>query len=155
MFYLSFIEMWDEVHENREKMLQIYIEDEYLSRVLSKAEIILIRNLLEEVVPTQNIEEFCAALHVTAEDLEEMLGVPTSVIMDWKANGIPDHTKKMITYIIATGRIEDGRCHTCQGCGEFFFTTDSKEVMCEDCHREIGAEALDRYVLHKLRDLLN
>ena len=148
-----FNELWAEAHEDREEMLALYDTLEYLPRLLTQAEIILVRDLIEAATPTQSFAQFCTAVKMTAEEIAEEFEIPTEVIADWDINGIPDYAKKMIACSVVSARIEDGRCHTCQGCGEFFFSADPKEVMCEDCKRDMAAEMLDRYVLLKLHAL--
>lgn len=147
MMNSTFNEIWAEAHEDREEMLALYDTLEYLPRLLTKAEIILVRDLIEAVASTKNFAEFCDAIEMTADEIAEEFEIPAEVIADWEANGIPEYAKKMIACSVVSARIEDGRCHTCQGCGEFFFTADPKEVMCEECKQEIAAEMLDRYVL--------
>ena len=149
MMNSTFNELWAEAHEDREEMLALYDTLEYLPRLLTKAEIILVRDLIEAAAPTKTFAEFCSAIGMTADEIAEEFEIPAEVIADWEANGIPEYAKKMIACSVVSARIEDGRCHTCQGCGEFFFSTDPKEVMCEDCKREMATEMLDRYVLLK------
>lgn len=154
MFYQAFKEMWADAHEDREEMLALYDTLEYLPRLLTKAEIILVRDLIEAAASTKNFAEFSDAIEMTADEIAEEFEIPAEVIADWEANGIPEYAKKMIACSVVSVRIEDGRCHTCQGCAEFFFTTDSKEVMCEECRREIGVEALNRYLLLKMNGII-
>jgi hypothetical protein len=150
MMNSTFNELWAEAHEDREEMLALYDTLEYLPRLLTQAEIILVRDLIEAAAPTKSFADFCSAIEMTADEIAEKFEIPAEVIDNWDINGIPEFMKKMIACSVVSARIEDGRCHTCQGCGEFFFATDPKEVMCKDCRREIGAEALDRYVLLKM-----
>ena len=149
MFYQAFNEMWGDANEVREEMLALYDTLDYLPRLLTKAEIVLVRDLIEATAPTQTFAEFCSAVKMTVEEIAEEFELPADVISSWCVNGIPDYAKKMLACSIVSARIEDGRCHTCQGCGEFFFSTDPKEVMCEECKREMATEMLDRYVLLK------
>lgn len=146
-----FNELWAEAHENREEMLALYDTLEYLPRLLTQAEIILVRDLIEAATPTQSFAQFCTAVKMTAEEIAEEFEIPTEVIADWDINGIPDYAKKMIACSAVSARIEDGRCHTCQGCGEFFFSADPKEVMCEDCRANIAKWQFEQYL--SLRDL--
>ena len=149
MFYQAFNEMWGDANEVREEMLALYDTLDYLPRLLTKAEIVLVRDLIEATAPTLTFAEFCSAVKMTVEEIAEEFEIPADVILGWCVNGIPDYAKKMLACSIVSARIEDGRCHTCQGCGEFFFSTDPKEVMCEECKREMATEMLDRYVLLK------
>lgn len=151
MFYSTFTEMWAEAHEDREEMLALYDTLDYLPRLLTKAEIILVRNLIEAAAPTETFEEFLYAIDKTADEIAEEFEIPAEVVADWGINGIPEYMKKMIACSVVSARIEDGRCHTCQGCGEFFFSEDPREVMCEDCRINIGKWQLKQY-LH-IRDL--
>ena len=153
MFYQAFNEMWGDANEVRKEMLALYDALDYLPRLLTKAEIVLVRDLIEATAPTRTFAEFCSAVKMTAEEISEEFEIPADVISGWFVNGIPEYMRKMITCSIVSARIEDGRCHTCQGCGEFFFTTDPKEAMCEECKRDMAAEMLDRYVLLKLHAL--
>jgi hypothetical protein len=152
MMNSTFNELWAEAHEDREEMLALYDTLEYLPRLLTKAEIILVRDLIEAAASTKNFAEFCDAIEMTADEIAEEFEIPAEVIADWEANGIPEYAKKMIACSVVSARIEDGRCHTCQGCGEFFFTTEPLEVMCEECKQEIAAEMLDRYVLLRMHE---
>ena len=152
MMNSTFNELWAEAHEDREEMLALYDTLEYLPRLLTKAEIILVRDLIEAAASTKNFAEFCDAIEMTADEIAEEFEIPAEVIADWEANGIPEYAKKMIACSVVSARIEDGRCHTCQGCGEFFFVTDPREVMCEECKREMAAEMLDRYVLLRMHE---
>ena len=149
MFYQAFNEMWGDANEVREEMLALYDTLDYLPRLLTKAEIVLVRDLIEATAPTTTFAGFCSAIEMSADEIAEEFKIPADVILDWSVNGIPDYAKKMIACSLASARIEGGRCHTCQGCGEFFFSTDPKEVMCEECKREMATEMLDRYVLLK------
>ena len=151
MMNSTFNELWAEAHEDREEMLALYDTLEYLPRLLTKAEIILVRDLIEAAASTKNFAEFCDAIEMTADEIAEEFEIPAEVIADWEANGIPEYAKKMIACSVVSARIEDGRCHTCQGCGEFFFSEDPREVMCEDCRINIGKWQLKQY-LH-IRDL--
>ena len=153
MMNSTFNELWAEAHEDRGEMLAVYETLEYLPRLLSKAEIILVRDLIEAAAPTKTFAEFCSAIGMTTDEVAEEFEIPADVISDWSVNGIPEYAKKMIACSVASAHIEDGRCHTCQGCGEFFFTANPREVMCEECKREMAAEMLDRYVLLKMYGL--
>ena len=144
-----FNELWAEALEDREEMLAFYDTLEYLPRLLTQAEIILVQDLIEAATPTQSFAQFCTAVKMTAEEIAEEFEIPTEVIADWDINGIPDYAKKMIACSIVSARIEDGRCHTCQGCGEFFFSADPKEVMCEECKRDMAEWLLKQYVTLK------
>lgn len=151
MFYETFREMWDEAHEDRDEMLALYDTLDYLPRLLTKAEIILVRDLIEVSEPTKTFAEFCTALKMTADEIADVFDIPAEVIIHWEVNGIPEYMRKMIACSVVSARIEDGRCHTCQGCGEFFFSQNPGEVMCEDCKINLGKWQFKQY-LH-LRDL--
>lgn len=153
MMNSTFNELWAEAHEDREEMLALYDTLEYLPRLLTKVEIILVRDLIEAAAPTKTFAEFCSAIGMTTDEVAEKFEIPVEVTLDWEANGIPEYMRKMIACSVVSARIEDGRCHTCQGCGEFFFTASPREVMCEECKREMAAEMLDRYVLLKMYGL--
>lgn len=146
----TFNEMWAEVHEDRAEMLALYDTLEYLPRLLTQAEIILVRDLIEVAAPTKTFDDFLAAIGKTVDEIVEEFEIPTDVISDWNVNGIPEYMRKMIACSVVSARIEDGRCHTCQGCGEFFFTAAPKEVMCEDCRINIAKWQFEQYLL--LRD---
>ena len=149
MMNSTFNELWAEAHEDREEMLALYDTLEYLPRLLTKAEIVLVRDLIEVAAPTKTFAEFCDALQMTADEIAEEFEIPAEVIADWNINGIPEYTKKLIACSVVSARIEDGRCHTCQGCGEFFFSEDPREVMCEDCKRDLAEWFFDRYLLFR------
>lgn len=138
MTNVIFNELWSEANEDRDEMLELYDTLDYLPRLLTKAEIILVRDLIESAAPTKTFAEFCIAIKMTADEIAEEFEIPADVISDWNVNGIPDYVKKMIACSVVSARIEDGRCHTCQECGEFFFTTDQREVICEDCRTNIA-----------------
>ena len=146
----TFNEMWAEAHEDRAEMLALYDTLEYLPRLLTQAEIILVRDLIEVAAPTKTFDDFLAAIGKTVDEIVEEFEIPTDVISDWNVNGIPEYMRKMIACSVVSARIEDGRCHTCQGCGEFFFTAAPKEVMCEDCRINIAKWQFEQYLL--LRD---
>ena len=149
MMNSTFNELWAEAHEDREEMLAFYDTLEYLPRLLTKAEIVLVRDLIEVAAPTKTFAEFCDALKMTADEIAEEFEIPAEVIADWEANGIPEYAKKMIACSVVSARIEDGRCHTCQGCGEFFFSEDPREVMCEDCKCDLAEWFFDQYLLFR------
>ena len=150
MMNSTFNELWAEAHEDREEMLALYDTLEYLPRLLTKAEIILVRDLIEAAASTKNFAEFCDAIEMTADEIAEEFEIPAEVIADWEANGIPEYAKKMIACSLVSAHIEDGRCHTCQGCGEFFFSEDPREVMCDVCKHNAGKWLLDHYAAYKL-----
>lgn len=149
MFYLTFKDMWADAPKDRDEMLALYDTLDYLPRLLTQAEIILVRDLIEAAATAKNFAEFCAAVKMAPCEIAKKFEIPAEVIADWEVNGIPDYVKKIIACSIVSARIEDGRCHTCQGCGEFFFAADSKEVMCEDCKRDMAEWLLERYIMLK------
>jgi hypothetical protein len=150
MMNSTFNELWAEAQEDREEMLALYDTLEYLPRLLTKVEIILVRDLIEAAAPTKTFAEFCSAIGMTTDEVAEKFEIPAEVTLDWEANGIPEYMRKMIACSVASARIEDGRCHTCQGCGEIYVTDDPREVMCPECRHNIGEWLLSQYVSMKM-----
>lgn len=142
--------MYEEALQERQKMLADYVADEYISRRLTVDELVKMRDMIAAAAVSQSLDDLAKALEMPEDYLVETFEIPAEVAEDWHDNGVPDCIKKMIVCAVVPEHIDTGRCHTCQECGEFFFSSDPKEVMCEDCRREIGGEALDRYVFMRM-----
>ena len=143
-------QMYEEAAQDRQKMLADYVTDEYISCRLTVDEIVKMRDMIAAAAVSQRLDDLAKALEMPEAYLFEMFEIPVEVAGDWHDNGVPDCIKKMIVCAVVPEHIDTGRCHTCQECGEFFFSSNSKEVMCEDCRREIGGEALARYVFMRM-----
>ncbi len=143
-------QMYEEASQDRQMMLADYVTDEYISCRLTVDEIVKMRDMIAAAAVSQRLDDLAKALEMPEEYLFETFEIPAEMAENWKVGGVPDCIKKMIVCAVVPEHIDTGRCHTCQECGEFFFSSDPKEVMCEDCRREIGGEALDRYVFMRM-----
>lgn len=144
-------QMYEEATQERKRILEDYVTDEYISRRLTADEIVKIRDIIATAAESKGLDELEKALKIPKDYLVEAFKIPAEVAANWNIDGIPDCIKKMIVCAVVPEHIDAGRCHTCQGCGEFFFTTDPKEVMCEVCKHDIGEWLLDNYIAFKLR----
>ncbi len=129
----TFNEIWDEAHNDREEMLSMYFKSEYLSRLLSKKEIIMTRDTIAAAEATRTFDDFCNVFNKSALSIMEEFEIPSDVVDEWRNGTFPLYLKRMIACSLVSAAIEDGRCKTCQLCGEFFFSKHKTALFCEDC----------------------
>lgn len=141
-----FNQLWEDRYEDREVILSQYFSDDYLTNLLTKDEIIAVRDTIEAATRAESFNDFCLALRISADAISEEFEIPERDIEQWQEGVFPDYIRNMITYFIVTSNIEYGRSKTCQSCGEFFFSKESKEEFCEGCKKEIGVTLLELYL---------
>ena len=144
-------QMYEEAPQERKKMLEDYFTDEYISRRLTADEIVKIRDIIAAAAGSKGLDDLAKALEMPEDYLVEVFKIPAEVSANMNVNGVPEHVKKLIVCAVVPELIDEGRCHTCQGCGEFFFSTNVKEFMCDDCKANIAKWQFDQYL--NLRDL--
>ena len=142
-------QMYEEASRDRQKMLADYVTDEYISCRLTVDEIVKMRDMIAAAAVSQSLYDLAKALEMPEDYLFETFEIPVEVAGDWHDNGVPDCIKKMIVCAVVPEHIDTGRCHTCQECGEFFFSSNSKEVTCKDCKRDLAEWFFDQYLLFR------
>ena len=142
-------QMYEEASQDRQKMLADYVTDEYISCRLTVDEIVKMRDMIAAAAVSQRLDDLAKALEMPEDYLFETFEIPVEVAGDWHDNGVPDCIKKMIVCAVVPEHIDTGRCHTCQECGEFFFSSDPKEVTCRDCKHDLAEWFFDRYLLFR------
>ncbi len=145
-------QMYEEAPQERKKMLEDYVTDEYISRRLTADEIVKIRDIIAAAAGSKGLDDLAKALEMPEDYLVEVFKIPAEVSANMNVNGVPEHVKKLIVCAVVPELIDEGRCHTCQGCGEFFFSENPREVMCPECRHNIGDWLLSHYVSFKLLD---
>ena len=144
--------MYEEASQDRQMMLADYVTDEYISCRLTVDEIVKMRDMIAAAAVSQRLDDLAKALEMPEDYLVEVFKIPAEVSANMNVNGVPEHVKKLIVCAVVPELIDEGRCHTCQGCGEFFFSENPREVMCPECRHNIGDWLLSHYVSFKLLD---